>query len=121
MIANWKKEIVDTELAFCKMAEKEGMDKAFLTFAAPDGVMLRGDRLIKGIDSITTYIEGKTTQRLSWKPDFVEVSTSGDLGYTYGMYTYKYTDSLGNAQTSKGVFHTVWKRQPDGSWKFVWD
>ena len=23
--------------------------------------------------------------------------------------------------SEEGVFHTVWKRQPDGSWKFVWD
>jgi ketosteroid isomerase-like protein len=21
----------------------------------------------------------------------------------------------------QGVFHTVWKRQPDGTWKYVWD
>ena len=60
-------------------------------------------------------------ENLSWKPDFVDVSASGDLGYTYGHFTYSYTDSTGTIMESSGVFHTVWKRQADGSWLFVWD
>jgi ketosteroid isomerase-like protein len=58
---------------------------------------------------------------LVWKPDYVDVSKSGDLGYTYGTYNYTSLDSLGNEQSSSGVFHTVWKRQEDSSWKFVSD
>jgi ketosteroid isomerase-like protein len=49
------------------------------------------------------------------------VSACGDLGYTWGSYTFTATDSLGATHRSEGIFHTVWKRQPDGSWKFVWD
>ncbi len=30
-------------------------------------------------------------------------------------------DSIGNDIDNKGVFHTVWKRQADGEWRFVWD
>jgi ketosteroid isomerase-like protein len=121
MIANWKNEIIETEFNFCKMAEKEGMNKAFLEFAAHDGVLLRNDKLIKGKDSIKLLMKNNNSKGLSWKPDFVDVSNSGDLGYTYGEYIYKYQDSLGNSLINKGVFHTVWKRQSDGSWKFVWD
>ena len=46
---------------------------------------------------------------------------SRDLGYTYGHYTFSYIDSGGNKIENKGVFHTVWKRQSDGTWRFVWD
>ncbi|MFH4965791.1 nuclear transport factor 2 family protein [Gaetbulibacter sp. M235] len=120
-IESWKNEIIDAELNFCKTAEKEGMNVAFLAFVADDGILLRNDKLIKGKDNIKVYLKNSNTKGLSWKPDFVDVSSSGDLGYTYGSYTFKYKDSLGNDLENKGVFHTVWKRQQDGSWKFVWD
>lgn len=120
----WKKEIVETEQDFARMVEKEGIPKAFLNYAAEDAVILRNNELIMGKEAIRESYnkqERPDTISLSWKPDFVEVSKSGDLGYTYGKYQYSVTDSLGNEKISEGIFHTVWKRQPDGKWKFVWD
>ncbi|MBL7111012.1 MAG: DUF4440 domain-containing protein [Bacteroidales bacterium] len=58
---------------------------------------------------------------LVWEPEFVDVEESGDLGYTYGSFVFTAKDSTGNDIESKGVFHTVWKRQADGEWRFVWD
>ena len=120
----WKKEIVDTEHAFAEMTKAEGIPKAFLSFAADDVVLLRNNSLIKGKDDLKASYEKSLTSRaisLTWAPDFVDVSSSGDLGYTYGKYVYTSTDSLGNSTSNEGIFHTVWKRQRDGSWKFVWD
>jgi len=120
----WKKEIIDTEHAFSEMAKSEGVRKAFLTFAADEVVVLRSNKLIKGRDALNaSYEKGMAVENfsLTWSPDFVDVSASGDLGYTYGKYVYTAIDSLGNEQSSEGIFHTVWKRQQDGSWKFVWD
>jgi len=120
----WKKEIIDTEQAFAAMSKSEGIPKAFLSFAADDVVLLRNNNLIKGKGDLRTSYEKSLTSgavSLTWAPDFVDVSSSGDLGYTYGKYVYTSTDSLGNSITNEGIFHTVWKRQHDGSWKFVWD
>ena len=58
---------------------------------------------------------------LDWYPDFIEVSDAGDLGYTYGHYTFSATDAEGKPVQDAGIFHTVWKRQADGQWRFVWD
>ena len=114
-----------SEKAFAKMAKEEGIEKAFLTFASDDAVLMRNNCLIIGKDSIRKSFENSIQQNenisLSWEPDFVDVSSSGDLGYTYGKYIYSVTDSIGKETVSKGVFHTVWKRQPDGQWRFVWD
>jgi ketosteroid isomerase-like protein len=52
---------------------------------------------------------------------FVDVAASGDLAYTYGQYTISSKDENGKEITKSGVFHTVWKQQSDGSWKYVWD
>jgi ketosteroid isomerase-like protein len=121
-IEKWKVEIADAEHAFSDMAMKEGISKAFLTFSAEDVAMLRNNKLVKGKAELKAFYEkGSPKGTLTWSPDFVDVSISGDMGYTYGKYVYTSIDSLGNAQSSEGIFHTVWKRQADGSWKFVWD
>lgn len=123
-IEKWKQEIIDTENAFVEMVKKEGIPKAFVTFAADDVAVLRGKDLIVGKEALRTSYENRPSSgevTLMWTPDFVDVSSSGDLGYTYGKYTYTSTDSLGNKQSNEGIFHTVWKRQTDGRWKFVWD
>ena len=121
----WKAEILDTENEFTEMAQREGIPEAFLSFAADDVVVMRNDTLIMGKESLRANYEARKEilkhVNLSWKPDFVDVSAAGDLGYTYGKYLYTVTDSTGNTKEFTGVFHTVWKRQPDGQWKFVWD
>lgn len=104
------------------MAQLEGVEKAFLNFAADSAVILRKGQLLKGKEAI--HIQYKSfphDAKLEWTPVFADVSASGDLGYTYGKYTYTSTDSLGISTQSRGIFHTVWKRQLDGQWRFVWD
>lgn len=122
-IEKWKKEIAETEKAFTLMAQSDGITEAFLSFAAEDAVLMRNNTLIKGKEEIKALLQSEESENVSlvWEPDFVDVSASGDLGYTYGKFTYTLTDSLGNENVMEGVFHTVWKRQADGTWKFVWD
>lgn len=112
-------EILRTEKEFEKMAAEKGLMEAFYSFADENAVIKRGqDSLIKGKENIRNYYEksGKRKITLTWTPDFIDVSESGDLAYTYGKYVLK-TDT----SSSEGIFHTVWKRQEDKSWKYVWD
>jgi ketosteroid isomerase-like protein len=115
--------ISETEKAFEKMASEKGSDSAFAFFAAEDAVLDRGESLVKGKDSILNYFASRklTDVHLEWHPDYIDASKSGDLGYTYGPYTFSAKDSTGKEIKSKGIFHTVWKKQVDGTWKFVWD
>lgn len=124
-IEKWKQEVYNMELAFAEHVKNEGFEKGFAAYGAEDAVLKRRKRFLIGLDSITTYYAKNKptsgTETLSWKPDFVDVSSSGDLAYTYGKATYTYTDSLGVTKEYPGTFHTVWKRQKDGSWKYVYD
>lgn len=124
-IEKWKNEIIEAEKNFAEMARKDGIPQAFLTFAAEDAVLMRNNRIIVGKEALQKSYEANKSiwenVNLTWKPDFVDVSSSGDLGYTYGSYTLIVTDSTGNSKTDEGIFHTVWKRQADGKWLFVWD
>ena len=121
--SQWKNEIIKTEKAFSEMAVNEGIPKAFLAFAAENAVLKRGNKLIIGRDAIKGHFNGQNLSeaKLEWLPDFVDVSIAGDLGYSYGHYTLTTVDSLGESTDNTGVFHTVWKRQESGEWKFVWD
>lgn len=104
------------------MAADSGIAKAFKHFAAPDAVMLRGKQLLSHPDSLTAYLVKSSKQypnaTLSWEPSFVDAAHSGELGYTYGTYSFVASETLPPAT---GYFHTVWKKQASGEWKFVWD
>jgi ketosteroid isomerase-like protein len=120
---NQQKEIENlrqTELAFSKMCGEKGMEASFLFYADKDVIKLEGDGHfpIIGIDSLkASFGEEREKFQLQWSPTKVEVSKSADIGYTFGTWT------LTKADGSKlfGVYYTVWKKQQDGSWKFIFD
>ena len=119
-----KEKIVQTEKEFETTVREKGVQEAFYEFADSNAVIKREDyRLIKGREHIKIYYQNTkfTQDSVTWKPDFVEVSDDGTLAYTYGIYTWKLKDSTGKFSEYKGVFHTVWKKQSDGTWKYVWD
>lgn len=118
-----KKEILKTEKAFEALVKNEGMAKGFSFYADDSVVINRDNRLLKGRDSVRAFYSQERFKNLEviWDATYVNVAASCDLGYTYGTYTYTIADSTGAKNEYKGFFHTVWKRQSDGSWKYVWD
>ncbi|MFC2028933.1 YybH family protein [Chloroflexota bacterium] len=119
----YEQEIVETEKAFARHAKEKGLKEAFLIFASDDAVLSRGEQLIKGREAIADHFDRSTMTdvNLEWEPDFVDAAESGDLGYTYGKFKFEGTDQDGKVIRSKGVFHTVWKKNADGEWRYVWD
>lgn len=114
--------ILKTERDFEDMVAEKGLAEAFSYYAA-DSAVLNHRTLIRGREAIEAHYRTMPLRDVSlrWTPDFVDVSASCDLAYTYGRYHFSYRDSLGTLVTDSGIFHTVWKKQPDGSWKYVWD
>lgn len=119
-----KQQIVKTEKDFETMAAEKGIAEAFWHYADSNAVIKReNDTLINGKDNIRRYYASDFYKAASvkWAPDFVDVSPDGNMAWTYGKYTWQSKDSSGKTMEYKGVFHTVWKRQDDGGWKYVWD
>lgn len=118
------KEIYQTEKAFEKMCADKGVAEAFAAFAADSAVIKRGnDSLISGREAIRNYYNSPVykTAVVKWTPDFIDIAKAGDMAYSYGKYNWTLTDSAGEVTNYTGVYMTVWKRQKDGSWKYVWD
>jgi ketosteroid isomerase-like protein len=118
-----KQEVYDVESAFARFAAEKGVKEAFVYFADEDAVLNREGKIVKGKEQIANYFDNSSFQKidLQWKPDLVEVSKDGTLAYTYGGFTLEAVDNEGNPVSHNGIFHTVWKRQSDGSWKYVYD
>jgi ketosteroid isomerase-like protein len=119
-----KKEIVQMERSFCKDLHTRGAAYAFYTYAAPEAVIKReNDTLIKGREAIKLYYSKPEYLQATanWEPDYTDVSADGTLAYTWGKFSWTGKDTTGKEFNYSGVFHTVWKKQPDGGWKYVWD
>ncbi len=120
----YKQEIMTAEKEFEKMAAEKGIAEAFWFFADSNAVIKRqNDTLIQGKEEIRKYYSNDFYKNASvtWSPDFIDVDAQGSLAYTYGKYLWKTKDSGGKREEFRGVFHTVWKKQPNGEWKYVWD
>lgn len=113
--------LLQTDSAFSAMSVKEGMHKAFLYYMADSGVLLRDKSYpLRGRNTLASLFEkgSDTSFVLAWEPVFEKISESGDLGYTYGVFT---NTTKGSGKVSKGTYITIWELQKDGSWKFVLD
>lgn len=111
-------DILNADMAFSDMSRQVGMKKAFIEYISDEGVLLRPGHLpLKGADAIDFLSQlSDSNYTLTWKPSRGEISKSGDLGYTYGVYELSTADSV-----YKGTYVSIWKKQSDGTWKFVLD
>lgn len=109
-------EILAADMAFSDMSRQVGMKKAFLQYIDNDGTLLRPDHMpVVGADAIDLLsVLSDTAYTLSWKPLKAEISKSGDIGYTYGIYELILPDT-----TLNGTYVNIWKKENDGEWKFV--
>ncbi len=118
-----KAALIRTDLEFSDAAQKIGVGEAFVLYADPDATMLpSGQNAVTGRDRVrgqfADYPRGAT---LVWKPFRADVARSGDLGYTLGTYESRGTAPDSKPVTRHGKYCSVWKKQPDGSWKWVVD
>jgi len=112
--------LLNAERAFLKLAQADGMVKAFSKHLNKEARLHRnGVQPLHGQEAITQFL-AKTSFIPIWEPMFADVAQSGDLGYTYGSYELKET-SNSNAATEKGYYVRVWKRGANEQWQVVLD
>lgn len=113
--------MLEADKAFSKMSGEKGMRKAFMEYIDDNGIMLRpGNMPIVGANAVDliSQMDDDKGVRLIWEPLGSDMAQSGDLGYTYGIYTLK---AAGADSIQHGTYVNIWRRQDDGSWKFVLD
>jgi hypothetical protein len=103
--------IVAAELAFSRAARERGQWTAFREFAAP-AAQLHGD---SGPFAILPWLATQTdpAQAVQWSPRVVVMSCDGALAVSKGRFR--------NPDGTVGNFVTVWERQADGEYRYVFD
>ena len=116
--AGWRSEILKTDKEFSQLSSTQGMKKAFIEYMDDDGVLLRPDHPpIVGANAIEYLTEqNDSSYTLTWDPYAAYVASSGDLGYSYGIYKLQLQDT-----TLQGTYVSIWKKHKDNKWKFVLD
>jgi ketosteroid isomerase-like protein len=101
------------EREFAAYAAEHGWVEAFRRYSAPDGQMAGPG----GIATVAASLDGAPAgdRSLAWWPRYAGIAQSGDLGFTTGTF------SIDAARTPRGQYFTVWKRQPDGYWRWIFD
>lgn len=118
-----KKEVAAMEDAFCAMAQEKGLLAAFEKFAAPDVAFIDTDpRKYRGLEAVRQRMgPDQPGVKLTWTASFTDVSDDGTMGYNYGRFESRRPGPDGQEIVRGGFFLTIWKRQPDGTWKYVMD
>jgi hypothetical protein len=107
--------VIEAEYAFAKSAKPLGVRGAFLKYLATDSIIC-GPAPVNGI--VATEAGPPNADTLEWYPTLSHTAGSADLGYTTGPWTYRTADGKTEAN---GTFLSVWRKQPNGSWRVVVD
>ena len=108
LIAAAPNPAVEAERAFAAAVAEQGVKRGFLAFAAPGAFMFAPSR--KSVSEVFAGTpERVESPPLAWWPEFAGMARSGEFGFT-----------TGSASVPTRYF-TVWRRQPNGSWKWIYD
>ncbi len=118
-----ERELLRTDSLFEVYAQEHGIAASFLAFMADSATLFPGgEEPVSGREAITKHMkEYPPGAKLLWWPKKAEVARSSDLGYTWGTSEYRDKDSTGKPIVSYGKYVTIWKKQADGTWKFIID
>jgi len=116
-------ELLAVDRDFARLSLEIGAHESFLAYIDDSCVLLRPNRQpVIGRKKIEEmYSKPDTSFTLKWEPMFAEIAESGELGYTYGIYTVEMDSPEGNSVTRDGTYVTIWRKDANGNWKFVLD
>jgi ketosteroid isomerase-like protein len=111
---------MNTSRAWSSSVATGDVDKIVSYWTDDAVVMMPGEPLRRGKSQIRAYVAASLRTpgfSISWEPLEGVVSPSGDIGYLIERDHLTFPDGHGGTikQTGRGV--TIWRKQPDGSWK----
>lgn len=111
--------LLKTESDFSKLVEDKNSLDSYLSFLADDVRLYRMNAFpVLGKTATRTALMAKPGT-IAWQTTKGDVSSSGDLGYTYGTYEFKAGGDEKGAEN--GNYMRIWKRQANGKWRVVLD
>jgi ketosteroid isomerase-like protein len=121
-LADARAAVRGADSSFSDLAYRMGTGYAFSNTIAETGVLFGNPALLVGPDAVREFytLRGEPASH-TWTPVYAGVAGSRDLGYTIGEYISTGRGPSGAAVQRVGKYLTVWKRQKDGTWRFLVD
>lgn len=110
--------MVDAEKAFIEMAKTQNRRDAFLYFLTDSAVTQGPNGPTKGKARIEQ--QKVTNDWLFWEVGYSDIAASGDFGFNTGPWEFR-ANKTDEKPVAWGEFNSIWKKQPDGSWKNALD
>jgi len=108
----------DADRAFAAASKARGAD-AWAETVAEHGVLYRRQGLVAGPAAVReTMAKPLAEATVLWEPVASGINPAGTLGFTVGRARWM---GRGNEPVGAGSYVTIWQRQPDGTWKWVFD
>ena len=108
--------LVEAEMSYAKLGTEKGFREASLATFADDAVIFAPGM----VNGKTFWQKTKEDPFIIWRPAFVSIARSGELGYTTGPSEYRSSRKVIEPEAF-GDFVTIWRRDPKGIWKVVAD
>ena len=108
--------LVEAERGFARTSVLTGTKDAFLSVLTDDSILFR-PHAVPG--KKWTSENPAPPAQLSWEPEFADIAAAGDLGYTTGPWEVRRTPQ--DQPAGFGHYVTLWRKQPDGTWKLALD
>ncbi|MEO8030929.1 MAG: DUF4440 domain-containing protein [Gemmatimonadota bacterium] len=115
-------QLMKADRDFATAVAAHGVDAWVAAFAA-DGIQIDAAGITKGSDAIRQLMAGALSDPktlLDWQPVSAVAAASNDLGYTIGKWQVRLRAKR-DSVLAHGNYLTVWKKQPDGTWKAAVD
>jgi ketosteroid isomerase-like protein len=113
--------IAASDSDFADDASLGGVGAAFANAAANDAVIFGGPEIVFGPSAIRDLLDEQRGTSLSWHPVYARAAESGDLGFSVGESVSTSRGQSGAAVQRFGKYLTIWRKDPNGDWKFVVD
>jgi len=110
--------LISAEKNFAAYSVTHGTKDAFLKFLDSSGVVFDQGKPVNGITIWTT--REKRPGLLKWEPEYAEIASSKDFGYTSGPWTFQ-RSADNDTIVARGQYTTVWHTDVHGEWKSLLD
>lgn len=112
-------ELMAADAAFASTAASGGFAAAVERYGDPEMRLLRNRALPKlGFGAALAAAVADSARRYTARPARAFASRAGDLGWTYGEYSYVHP---GAGRRESGHYVRVWRRGADRSWRVLLD
>jgi ketosteroid isomerase-like protein len=111
--------LINIEKSFAAYSVEHGTKDAFLKFADSNGLVFDQGKAANAIE-VWKKRENHSSSVLNWRPQFVEIASSNDFGYTTGPWELK-QNANSDSVIARGQFVTIWHVDKNGEWKFLID